>query len=58
MKPWMWLLLAVALLLVLFDIDPVGDNLNKMFGKHAAQMAINFILIAIAGYLLFKNKKK
>jgi len=55
-KPWMWVALLVAILLVVFNFDPVGNGLEKIFGKGADRWAINIVLIALIAYTFIKKK--
>ncbi len=55
---WVWLLLAVGILLTIFNFDPIGDGLEKVFGKGADKWAINIILIGMIIYVTFFSKKK
>lgn len=55
-KPWMWIALLVALLLVVFDFDPVGDGLEKIFGKGASKYALSIILSVFIIYTFVKKK--
>ena len=55
-KPWMWVVLPVALLLVVFNFDPVGDGLKRIFGHGADRWAINIVLIALIVYAFVKKK--
>ncbi|MBI1866515.1 MAG: hypothetical protein HYS02_01980 [Candidatus Staskawiczbacteria bacterium] len=52
MKPWMWILTIIAVLLLFFNIDPVGDILNNAFGKGADRWAINIVTIGLIIYIL------
>jgi ABC-type dipeptide/oligopeptide/nickel transport system permease subunit len=56
LKPWMWVALLVALLLVVFNFDPIGDGLEKIFGQGTDRWAINIVLIAIIIYAFVKKK--
>ncbi len=54
-----WMLLAfifLAVFLVVFNFDPVGDGLQKIFGKGADGRAINIILTALIIYSLVRKK--
>lgn len=55
-KPWMWMLLVVAISLLALNYDPVGDILENMFGKGAKQWAINIYLLAFTAYLLLRRR--
>jgi len=55
-KPWMWVALLVVFLLIVFNFDPVGDGLEKIFGKGADRWAINITLIALIIYTFIKKK--
>ncbi|HOR57691.1 MAG TPA: hypothetical protein PLV82_03400 [bacterium] len=57
-KPWMWISLIVAALFLVFNFDPVGDGLEKIFGKGADKWAINITLIGMIIYFTFFGKKK
>jgi len=55
-KPWMLVALAVAVLLLVFNFDPVGDTLEKAFGQGADKWAINIVLVALIVYTFIKKK--
>ncbi|MFH1566253.1 MAG: hypothetical protein ABIB98_03605 [bacterium] len=55
-KPWMWVVLLVAILLVVFNFDPVGNGLVKIFGKGAYRWATNIVLIALIAYTFIKKR--
>jgi hypothetical protein len=52
----MWIAILVALLLVVFNFDPIGDGLEKIFGKGADRWTINIALIALIIYTFVKRK--
>jgi hypothetical protein len=54
--PWMWFFLVLAFLLAVFNVDPVGDFLEKSFGKGADRWAINIIILVLI-LLTFRKKK-
>mgnify|MGYP001591864769 CR=1 FL=1 len=58
MKPWMWVLLLIAALLLVFNFDPVGKALNNAFGNGADKLAISIVVIALIIYFLVVTKKK
>ena len=55
-KPWMWVALLVALLLVVFNLDPFGNGLERIFGQGVDRWAINIMLVALIVYTLAKKK--
>jgi len=55
-KPWMWGLIVIALLLIVFNIDPVGHALNSVFGKGADRWGINIIIIGAIIFTFLKKK--
>jgi ABC-type dipeptide/oligopeptide/nickel transport system permease subunit len=55
-KPWMLVAPTIALLLIVFNFDPVGDGLEKMFGHGADKWTINIVLIALIIYTFVKKK--
>jgi len=55
-KPWMWIALLVAFLLIVFNFDPVGDVLEKVFGQGADKWATNILLIILVIYVFIKKK--
>lgn len=55
-KPWMLVVLVVAVLLLVFNFDPVGDILEKTFGQGADRWAINIVLVALIVYTFIKKK--
>jgi len=55
---WMWVCLSIAILLLVFNFDPVGDMLENAFGKGADKWAINIIVIALIIYTFFVGAKK
>ncbi len=55
---WVWLLLAIGLLFTIFNFDPIGDGLERAFGKGADKWAINLIIIGMIIYVSFFSKKK
>lgn len=58
LKPWMLILMAVAVLLVLFNVDPVGDWLEKTCGEGADRLGITLVSIGLIVYGVFFAKKK
>ena len=58
MKPWMWVLLLIAALLLIFNFDPVGQMLNNAFGNGADKWAINIVVIALIIYSFVVGTKK
>ena len=48
--------LLVAILLVVFNFDPVGNGLEKIFGKGADRWAICIVPIALIAYTFIKKK--
>mgnify|MGYP001559239112 CR=1 FL=1 len=50
MTSWMWICVGVAAALLLFNVDPVGDMLNKAFGPQTKKWTVNII---ITGLLLY-----
>ena len=57
MKPWMWAFLIMAIMLVIFNFDPVGDFLTKRFGKNAEHWAVNISLIILIIYSFLAERK-
>lgn len=57
MKPWMWVLFLVGALLLIFNFDPAGDALEKIFGKGAKTWGVNIILIGMIIYFTFIARK-
>ena len=55
-KSWMLVTFLVALLLVGFNFDPVGDGLEKIFGRGADKWAINIVITALIIYTFVKKK--
>ena len=55
-KPWMWICLLVTVLLLVFNFDPVGDGLEKLFGKDADKWATNILLVSLIVYTFVKKK--
>jgi len=55
-KPWMLISFAVAVLLLVFNFDPIGDTLKNIFGQGADKWAINIVLIALIVYTFIKKK--
>lgn len=55
-KPWVWVVVLVGLLLIVFNVDPIGDGLKKVFGQGADRWAINIMLIALIIYAFVKKK--
>ena len=52
----MWGLIVIALLLIVFNIDPVGHALNSVFGKGADRWGINIIIIGAIIFTFLKKK--
>ena len=52
-KPWMLVTLAVAVLLLVSNFDPVGDTLEKALGQGADKFIINLIAVGAVVYALF-----
>jgi len=55
-KPWMLVAFAVAVLLLVFNFDPIGDTLEKIFGQGADKWTINIVLVALIVYTFAKKK--
>ena len=55
-KSWLITVLIIAVVLTVFNIDPVGDALVKQFGEGADKWAINIFLVAVIAYLFLKKK--
>lgn len=47
---------VVAVLLVMLNADPVGDAIEKAFGKGADRWAINIIFVTLLIYVFSKRK--
>jgi hypothetical protein len=56
-KPWVLVLCLIALSLVVFNYDPIGDVLNKTFGKGADKWAVNIVIVALIIGTFFRRKK-
>lgn len=57
-RPWMWISFLVAILLLVFNVDPLGDRLEQSIGKGAGRWVINLTLIGCIIYLFFLEKKR
>ena len=56
-NPWIIsTLMLVALLLLAFNYDPVGDMLKQNLGQNADRWAINIFLGGVIVYLFIKKK--
>lgn len=53
---WMWICLLATVLLLVFNFDPVGDGLEKLFGKDVDRWATNILLISLIIYAFAKKK--
>lgn len=58
LEPWAMVALAVAILIVALNSDPVGDTLVRVFGQDADRWAINITIVLILIAYLFVSKKK
>lgn len=56
--PWAMVALAVAILIVALNSDPVGDTLVRVFGQDADRLAINITIVIVLMVYLFISKKK
>jgi hypothetical protein len=56
MKPWMWLVVLLALVLAVFNVDPIGAIVVKVFGQGSKQWVINLIIIAAIVYVVVRKK--
>jgi len=56
MKPWMWALLFVAVLLAIFNVDPLENALNQQFGQNADRWGISIVLIVLIIYFFVRRK--
>jgi len=53
MTPFMWFCLAISVLLLVFNFDPVGNMLNNMFGPEAKRWTANIIITLLIIYSFF-----
>ena len=58
MKAWMWLVLLLVLVITLFNFDPLGVVVVRLFGEGSRQWAINLIIIAAIIFVIVRGQKK
>jgi hypothetical protein len=52
----MWLVVLLALVLAVFNVDPIGAIVVKVFGQGSKQWVINLIIIAAIVYVVVRKK--
>lgn len=57
-KPWMWVLAALAGVFLLTGWDPIGGKLEEIFGAGTARWTLNIFLVGIIIYFMFFKKDK